>query len=71
MSFLNGLIGALGVGEFWNSQTRPPKIYLGEKRVHHYQAGIILLLAGIALKNPSVTGFGAGLFLHDIDDVPL
>ncbi len=71
MSFLNGMIAALGLGEAWNSQTRPPKMYLSGTRVHHYEAGILLFLVGLVAKSPTTMGFGVGLFLHDIDDVQL
>jgi len=69
MSFVQGLIAALGAGETWDSQTNPPKVYWGRRRVHHYEAGIALFVLGAILKSPTVSGIGAGLFLHDIDDV--
>jgi hypothetical protein len=70
MTFLGGLLGAVILGELWNSQKNPPKVYVNRKRFHHYQAGGLLFLLGAALRNPTLAGAGAGLFLHDIDDVP-
>ena len=69
MTFLQGLISALGAGEIWNSQTNPQKVYWGQRRVHHYEAGIVMFFVGALLKSPTLAGVGAGLFLHDIDDV--
>jgi len=69
MSFVQGLIAALGAGETWNSRSSPPKIYLGKRRVHHYEAGVALFFLGALLKSPTIAGIGAGLFLHDIDDI--
>ncbi len=69
MSFVEGLVTALGAGELWNSQARRPKVYFGNTRVHHYEAGIVLFVFGALLKSPTLAGLGAGLFLHDIDDV--
>ena len=69
MSFDEGLIAALEAGEIWNSQPNPPKVYWGNRRVHHYEAGIVLFVLGALLRSQTVTGFGAGLFLHDLNDV--
>ena len=71
MSFVQGLVGAYGIGEFWNSQKLPPKVYFEGKRIHHYEVGIVLFLVGAILRSPTIAGVGAGLFLHDIDDARL
>ena len=71
MSFQNGLISALGLGELWNSQTSHPTVHVRKRRVHHYEVGLVLFCLGAVLKMPTLAGFGAGLFLHDIDDVSL
>lgn len=70
MTFLEGLISALGAGEIWNSQQYPPKVYWGNRRIHHYEVGAALFLLGVVFRSPTTAGVGAGLFLHDIDDVP-
>jgi len=62
MSFVNGLISALGLGELWNSQTHSPKVYLERRRVHHYEAGVFLFLLGEVIKSPTLAGFGADYF---------
>ena len=69
MSFNQGLVTALSVGKIWNKEN-PPKVYIGEQRIHHYQVGIALFIAGIVFKSPTLAGIGTGLFLDDIDDVP-
>jgi len=70
MSFQTGFVSALGLGEIWNNQRSTPKVYIERTRVHHYQVGIAVFLLGALLRSPTLTGFGVGLFLHDIDDVP-
>ena len=69
MSFLEGLVSALGAGEVWNSQRNPPEVYWEKRRVYHYEVGVILFFVGVLLRSPTLAGLGAGLFLHDIDDV--
>ncbi len=69
MSFVSGLISALSAGEMWNTQSKPPKVYFQNRRVHHYEVGALFFVAGTLLKSPTLAGVGAGLFLHDIDDV--
>jgi len=69
MSFQDGLVTALGAGEIWNSQRNPPKVYWDKRRVHHYEAGVVIFLVGVLLRSPTLAGFGTGLFLHDLDDV--
>ncbi len=69
MSFLEGLVSALGAGEVWNSQRNSPEVYWEKRRVHHYEVGVVLFFVGALLRSPTLAGFGAGLFLHDIDDV--
>ena len=71
MSIENGLIAALSAGRLWNSQSDPPKVYVGNTRIHHYQVGMGLAVLGLILRSPTLTGVGIGLFLDDIDDVPL
>ena len=71
MSIESGLIAALSAGRLWNSQSDPPKVYVGNTRVHHYQVGMGLAVLGLILRSPTITGVGIGLFLDDIDDVPL
>ena len=69
MSFLEGLVSALGAGEVWNSQHIPPKVYFGNRRIHHYEVGIAFFVAGVLLRSPTLAGVGAGLFFHDVDDI--
>ena len=71
MSFNQGLVTALSAGKIWNAQENPPKVYIGEQRIHHYQVGIALFIAAIFLKSPTLAGIGTGLFLDDVDDVPI
>ena len=67
---LVALTAAFALGQIWDSQRNPPKVYLGDTRVHHYQAGGLLALLGLLAGNPAAVGFGTGLVLHDIDDAP-
>lgn len=69
MSFLQGMVRAYVLGTLWNSQKNPPKVYYEGNRIHHYQLGIVMFLTGVIVKNSTLAGLGAGLFLHDIDDV--
>lgn len=71
MNFVQGLVIALSTGELWNSQRNPSNVYFGRTRVHHYEAGVVLFFLGALLRSPALSGFGAGLFLHDIDDVSI
>lgn len=71
MSFNQGLAVALSAGKIWNNQENPLKVYVGEQRIHHYHVGIALFIAAIILKSPTLAGVGVGLFLDDIDDVPV
>lgn len=71
MSFNQGLVTALNASKIWNAQENPPKVYIGEQRIHHYQIGIALFIAAIFLKSPTLAGIGTGLFLDDINDVPI
>ena len=68
---LVGLSTATALGAAWRSQENPPKVYLGETRIHHYHVGAAIALLGIIFGSPTAVGFGAGLVLDDIDDVPL
>ena len=70
MSFNQGLVAALNARKIWSSHENPPEVYVGEQRIHHYQVGIALFIAGIVFKSPTLAGIGTGLFLDDIDDVP-
>jgi len=69
MSFEKGLIAAIEAGEIWNSQRNPPKLYIEGTRIHHYHVGIALFVVGALLRSPTLAGIGAGLFLHDINDI--
>ena len=66
---LIALSAAVAVGLIWKSQTNPPKVYLGNTRIHHYHVGGILALFGLISGSPTAVGFGTGLILDDIDDV--
>ena len=68
--FAVGLSIATALGYAWQSQKNPPKVYLGGTRVHHYHAGAAIALFGLLSGSPTVLGFGAGLVLDDIDDIP-
>jgi len=61
---------AVAIGKVWSSQSNPAKVYFGETRIHHYHVGGILALLGLISGSPTVIGFGTGLILDDIDDVP-
>jgi hypothetical protein len=61
---------AVAIGVAWNSQRNPPKVHLGETRIHHYHVGGLLALLGLISGSPTAVGFGTGLILHDIDDIP-
>lgn len=67
---IGGALLGLIAGLIWESQRNPPKVYLGDMRVHHYQAGELFVLLGLVAGSPTAVGIGAGLFLHDINDVP-
>lgn len=67
---LTGLALGLTAGLIWQSQKNPPQVYLGNRRVHHYEAGGLLFLLGLLTESPTAAGIGAGLFIHDINDVP-
>lgn len=64
------LSAAVVLGKVWSSQSNPPKVYLGDTRIHHYHVGGILALLGLISGSLTAIGFGAGLILDDIDDVP-
>lgn len=66
---LSGILIGLAVGAMWRSQRNPPKISLGETRIHHYQTGAAMAALGILFDKPLIGGIGTGLFLDDIDDV--
>ena len=68
---LVALFTAVAIGVAWNSQQNPPKVYVDGTRIHHYQVGGLLALLGLIFGSPAAVGFGTGLVLHDIDDVPL
>ncbi len=68
---LAGLTLGVTAGLIWETQRNPPKVYLGNRRVHHYEAGGILLLLALLTESPTAAGIGVGLFLHDINDVPM
>ena len=68
---LVALSAAVAIGVAWNSQRNPPKVHVGGTRIHHYQVGGLLALLGLISGSPAAVGFGTGLVLHDIDDVPL
>ncbi len=71
MSFKVGLVTALSAGKLWSSQENPPKVHIEGIRIHHYQVGVGLFVLALLLKSPTLAGIGVGLFLDDIDDVPL
>lgn len=52
----------------WNSRPNPPKVYLGDYRIHHGLAGLLLVAAGLWLDHKSVVGIGARLVIDDIED---
>lgn len=68
---LVALSAAVAIGIAWNSQRNPQKVYLADTRIHHYHVGGVLALLGLISGSPTALGFGTGLILHDIDDVPL
>ena len=41
----------------------------GFVRTHHGEVGVILAAIGLATKSPTLAGIGAGLALHDRDDI--
>lgn len=66
-----GIVLGLTAGLIWRSQTNPPKIYLGNYRVHHYHFGGLLTLLGILTNSPTAAGIGIGLITDDLEDVPI
>lgn len=63
-----GVLLGLLAGMIWSSQKNPPKVYLGNTRIHHYHAGTLLSIVGLLTKSPTAAGIGVGLLLDDIDD---
>lgn len=68
--FERGLGDAKKLTTRWNSQTNPPKVYIGDTRVHHGEVGVVLGLIGIFSDDKRLTGLGTGLALDDLHDMP-
>jgi len=58
------VLGLLAIAA-WRSQRNPPKVYLGEQRIHHGAVGTALTLFA---KDPLWRAFGAVLALDDLKD---
>jgi hypothetical protein len=65
-----GLQDSLSVTSKWNSQLNPPKVYIGGYRIHHGLVGSLIAVYGLLTENKYAIGFGAGLAVDDIADMP-
>ena len=67
---LLALAGAYLAGEAYKRYATPEQKRRWENlaRVHHGEAGILMVGAGVAVKSPTLAASGVGLILHDRDD---
>ncbi len=74
-----GLLTGTALTEIWNSIPKKPKIHIGGVRIHHYPAGLLMMIAGAILsrlisdQRIEDTGIflsymGIPVFIDDIDD---
>lgn len=74
-----GLLTGTALTEIWNSIPKKPKIYVGGMRIHHYPAGLLMMIAGAVLSRLNLdqriedTGIflsfvGIPVFVDDLDD---
>ena len=66
-----GAFGGWALGEAYRRCTTPEqkRRWEGFVRTHHGEAGAIGVAAGLATRSPTLAGIGAGLALHDRDDI--
>lgn len=67
---LAGIVGSYLLAEYYKKYTTPQEKKKWENYVktHHGEAGILMTVAGIVIKSPTLIGSGVGLMLHDKDD---
>ena len=54
----------------WKLQSKPGKVYVVGKRIHHGLFGTALTLWGAYTNDKKLQGFGKALLYDDIDDLP-
>ena len=64
------VVGSYIAGEAYKKYATPQQKRKWENfaKVHHGEAGIVMLGAGILTKSPNLAASGVGLILHDRDD---
>lgn len=67
-TYKEGIILALICCIIWKLKNKHTKVYIDNYRLHHFQIGIGLLLAGIISKEDFLSGFGSILIIDDLDD---
>jgi hypothetical protein len=76
---LLGLLTGATITEIWNRIPKKPKIYLDGIRLHHYPAGLLMMIVGAIIskltKNQQIkdtgvylTYLGMPIFVDDLDD---
>lgn len=66
--YLAGAVALAVVYEKYLSQEEKAR-WESQIKMHHGEAGLLALLAGLATRSPRLAAVGAGLALHDINDI--